>query len=141
MGCISRLGFQSTPPMRGATITTMAKEGHTNLFQSTPPMRGATLYNSVNYKPGDISIHTPHAGSDFICSWDYGSEIISIHAPHAGSDDVGTRENYEKFCISIHAPHAGSDQPDQEVNQNGKDFNPCPPCGERLFPICHRNLS
>ena len=34
-------GFQSTPPMQGATrnVVTMAEE---MLFQSTPPMQGAT---------------------------------------------------------------------------------------------------
>ena len=33
-------------------------------FQSTPPMRGATLHSGFCNKDIQISIHAPHAGSD-----------------------------------------------------------------------------
>ena len=78
--------FQSTLPMRGATITwtgwlRTVKNFNPHspcgerlgksfldeaeyLFQSTLPMRGATAYQSHKKQPGHISIHTPHAGSD-----------------------------------------------------------------------------
>ena len=35
-----------------------------NIFQSTRPMRGATLFPSSCRKRGNISIHAPHAGRD-----------------------------------------------------------------------------
>ena len=34
----------------------------------------------------EISIHTPHAGSDMTAVKRYADECISIHTPHAGSD-------------------------------------------------------
>ena len=36
--------FQSTRPMRGATMVSDATVYHVRLFQSTRPMRGATRY-------------------------------------------------------------------------------------------------
>ena len=66
-------GFQSTPPMQGATafLTLCAVQDH--LFQSTPPMQGAT--SAVRLPPynSDVSIHAPYAGSDThffqLCLW------------------------------------------------------------------------
>ena len=125
-----------------------------NIFQSTRPMRGATLFPSSCRKWGNISIHAPHAGRDSKIvvsistitnfnprapcgarpgrSGGFGSDgRISIHAPHAGRDYMkrqmiiivcyfnprapcGARrwisENQaESVYISIHAPHAGRD--------------------------------
>ena len=57
--------FQSTHPMRGATLST-AFCFRLCLFQSTHPMRGATM------KPTNIKENT----------------IISIHAPHARCDSM-----------------------------------------------------
>ena len=57
--------FQSTLPMRGATCASLhcirIKE-----FQSTLPMRGATILIIPMLVRHDISIHAPHAGSDFV---------------------------------------------------------------------------
>ena len=56
------------------------------IFQSTLPMRGATIRTILDNADGIISIHAPHAGSDTILA-ELDAEIdISIHAPHAGSD-------------------------------------------------------
>ena len=100
-------------------------------FQSTLPLRGATVPDGAVPGKDRISIHAPLAGSDclsvvpsFISSWfqstlplrgatrlawNYAKHFdISIHAPLAGSDkkvDTEIREYY----ISIHAPLAGSD--------------------------------
>ena len=56
---------------------------------------------------------------------------ISIHAPHAGSDYPG-RTGQRDQLISIHAPHAGSDGYDLVTHRWIPDFNPRSPCGERL---------
>ena len=81
------------------------------IFQSTLPMRGATFKVALTAHFVDISIHAPHAGSDydylihdtdscrfqstlpmrgatgrFSSIWLDG--LISIHAPHAGSDPI-----------------------------------------------------
>ena len=102
-------------------------------FQSTPPMRGATFGWDKIVKGFIISIHAPHAGSDIgfrsalpLCQ-------ISIHAPHAGSDFSVVKMTQEDR-ISIHAPHAGSDGRGSRGSGCQRDFNPRPPCGERLCP-------
>ena len=49
-------------------------------------MRGATAQDCSKSEIAEISIHAPHAGSDW---WKIGipqGPGISIHAPHAGSD-------------------------------------------------------
>ena len=55
--------FQSTRPMRGATlqITFFLLP---STFQSTRPMRGATLCHLIPSRPIHVSIHAPHAGRD-----------------------------------------------------------------------------
>ena len=56
------------------------------LFQSTRPMRGATLVSQSTAETITISIHAPHAGRDLRnTSFPFVSRI-SIHAPHAGRD-------------------------------------------------------
>ena len=57
------------------------------LFQSTLLMRGATHRGQGLPRRGHISIHAPHARSDYKQHKPkYVSHIISIHAPHARSD-------------------------------------------------------
>ena len=110
------LGFQSTPPMRGATSFFYHFVKRRSYFNPRPPCGERPdlficqlwIYN-FNPRPpcGErldllsssrithfISIHAPHAGSDFIDGTISGSKIISIHAPHAGSDLL-TIINYE----------------------------------------------
>ena len=67
---IDRLVFQSTLPMRGATVFPTVSVDELK-FQSTLPMRGATGNLSSNVTVTDISIHTPHAGSDQKVFWHY----------------------------------------------------------------------
>ena len=100
--------FQSTLPMRGVTVLLFPKEMF-HLFQSTLPMRGVTLSTSALSCCTQISIHTPHAGSDGYrsCSIPY-THDISIHTPHAGSDFISPMFLLSPD-ISIHTPHAGSD--------------------------------
>ena len=55
--------FQSTPPIRGATVmyTLLPVVA---VFQSTPPGWGATHLIQIHVLPLHISIHAPHAGGD-----------------------------------------------------------------------------
>ena len=87
-----------------------------------------TMLNAIGYL---ISIHTPHAGSDFVdvtfSGFRHGFQStlpmrgvtviqckeafktrISIHTPHAGSDVLKVQKLHQRI-ISIHTPHAGSD--------------------------------
>ena len=123
------------------------------LFQSTLPVRGATLHAMLDDQITKISIHAPRAGSDpcrssaslseanfnprspcgerpYVymrqagcvyfnprspCgerhtkgSGDTCGSTISIHAPRAGSDESALPHAFH-VRISIHAPRAGSD--------------------------------
>ena len=79
--------FQSTRPMRGATLSLMLRRCCV-IFQSTRPMRGATSWNMIRNRLflSSISIHAPHAGRDFGNEVMLPAGFISIHAPHAGRD-------------------------------------------------------
>ena len=56
------------------------------VFQSTRPMRGATLSEEYVQELIDVSIHAPHAGRDDWISRAVCHIKVSIHAPHAGRD-------------------------------------------------------
>ena len=101
------------------------------IFQSTLPMRGETQVIVKLVRGIGISIHSPHAGRDAVCSLIGFATLISIHSPHAGRDISikcisylfcifqsslpmrgETRFNRRKHrltAISIHSPHAGRD--------------------------------
>ena len=55
-------------------------------FQSTPPARGATPLRSADVRRLHISIHAPREGGDRGLRRHYGAMPISIHAPREGGD-------------------------------------------------------
>ena len=113
---------------RGETKTeTIAKR-----FQSTHPMRGATVGLSEAAFKGDISIHAPHAGcdaeGDMKCTQNphfnprtpcgvrlssaLPASIVAVFQsthPMRGATRPITFEDGD-ITISIHAPHAGCDR-------------------------------
>ena len=94
-------------------------------------MRGVTSVTTINNRIDQVSIHTPHAGSDGDASSQDTVFIVSIHTPHAGSDLMRplyqlllnlfqstlpmrgvtfSEWDFDKLnLVSIHTPHAGSD--------------------------------
>ena len=125
--------FQSTHPVRGATMANLirqVKNMHFNPrtpcgvrrtgrkqntpslpFQSTHPVRGATQLREYRRCRGNISIHAPRAGCD-----------TAIRSP-------------PQICgISIHAPRAGCDRQSPGRTFHTLYFNPRTPCGVR--PLC-----
>ena len=70
-------------PWRGYPFPTLK-------FQSTPPVRGATLDYKLHIGQVEISIHAPRAGGDRISSLAPITGRISIHAPRAGGDSYTT---------------------------------------------------
>ena len=67
-------------------------------FQSTLPVRGATLSGMARTVPARISIHAPRAGSDCNVHDKSICILISIHAPRAGSDPI----RHGAYCSSPH---------------------------------------
>ena len=84
-----KLLFQSTLPLRGATILSSKVNKRENGFQSTLPLRGATTPTPVCGCPCWISIHAPLTGSDLRDVAEMRYVQISIHAPLTGSDLPG----------------------------------------------------
>ncbi len=123
-------------------------------FQSTLPMRGATIRLDKNDTICSIiSIHTPHAGSDSGGSIFLHTLIISIHTPHAGSDRGATSRILSCVNFNPHSPCGERRFPVLHPISNGifqstlpmrgatycirrknkriSNFNPHSPCGER----------
>ena len=102
--------FQSTLPLRGATITPTLLDlwQHISIHA---PLTGSDLSESEQKRAsGGISIHAPLTGSDIQIPLYCGQKLISIHAPLTGSDGPPGRRNHPQR-ISIHAPLTGSDPP------------------------------
>ena len=100
-------------------------------FQSTRPIRGATVFMAALLTSLGISIHAPHTGRDMIGSADLSIDaVISIHAPHTGRDESCMLPLHHP-AISIHAPHTGRDNLAQEPDSQDTNFNPRAPYGAR----------
>ena len=100
-------------------------------FQSTPPMRVATLTIVDQHYIEKISIHATHAGGD---SYEtvYEASNIYFNPRHPCGwrpDFQGTR--FSLWPISIHATHAGGDPTVIDDQRLSRDFNPRHPCGWR----------
>ena len=73
-------------PLAGCDLTADDITADKLAFQSTHPLRGATVHHRPAGLVGGISIHAPLAGCDFGHYHDNKAVDISIHAPHAGRD-------------------------------------------------------
>ena len=124
-------------------------------FQSTPPVRGATGGCLGWHQGSAISIHAPRAGSDHTCGCQQllGTCYFNPRPPcgerpsiHIAISLTATNFNPRPPCgerrgwhlpgnpgnrISIHAPRAGSDCNKSCRSWTASHFNPRPPCGER----------
>ena len=101
-------------------------------FQSTRPIRGATITVEIVSKTHSISIHAPHTGRDDGLFPQHGPHSISIHAPHTGRD-LFVCDKLAFHKISIHAPHTGRDPNTSRCSSHPLQyFNPRAPYGARL---------
>ena len=117
--------------MRGATQSATKYETQ-DQFQSTLPMRGATIVCLLLWICLMISIHTPHAGSDFAGKIFYSTLVLfQSTLPMRGA-------TYVRHCNFIHRRYFNPHSPCGErlyydtVLPVSFDFNPHSPCGERL---------
>ncbi len=101
---ICRVLFQSTLPVRGATLQP-DNLGGIDGFQSTLPVRGATGGRIFFPPSGVISIHAPREGSDHNTGLIvHMTETISIHAPREGSDDETIGPILGKYDFNPRSP-------------------------------------
>ena len=86
--------FQSTLPVRGATDTGSADKTVDKLFQSTLPVRGATTPQwQLVSRPSLFQSTLPVRGATGMAGGNGLTQAISIHAPRAGSDS---------YCCNLH---------------------------------------
>ena len=81
--------FQSTPPVKAATIPIRSHNLIGGAFQSTPPVKAATSAPVCVNRQYAISIHAAREGGDYCAApvcYQYG---ISIHAAREGGDPCG----------------------------------------------------
>ena len=129
--------FQSTLPVRGATLTNDTATEAAVLFQSTLPVRGATSFRPVTchrilyFNPRSPCGERP-IYDDLTAKYSRFQSTLPVRGatgrlPLLQADDPE---------ISIHAPRAGSDLQGGAADWKQRDFNPRSPCGERLCPNC-----
>ena len=140
-------------PRAGSDYTNHRPHGYDPGFQSTPPVRGATVPRPQGVPAIPISIHAPRAGSDHdLLRAELQVLAISIHAPRAGSDLVlnaalvgfqfqstppvrgatsGSRPVTCLWKFQSTPPVRGATVHRCQPRFCLKNFNPRPPCGER----------
>ena len=121
--------FQSTHPVRGATMDKAAAAGN-NEFQSTRPVWGATMCTSRRRSSATISIHAPRVGRDNCICVDI---RVSLHFnPRA---PCGARRSLTATLTMLmnfnpRAP-CGARPGRRTSCSTRKYFNPRAPCGAR----------
>ena len=104
-------------------------------FQSTRPLRGATLTGMTFREMFGISTHAPLAGRDSGGGTPSAVMVsISTHAPLAGRDKVLMRIE-DAFTISTHAPLAGRDALAQDFQSQSSISTHAPLAGRDNFPV------
>ena len=104
-------------------------------FNPRPPCgerHADTPYVGVGYI---ISIHAPRAGSDRVAAVPIRAEQISIHAPRAGSDHIQMGLTSGQHIFQSTPPVRERRLRCLCYLCRSMDFNPRPPCGERLQPL------
>ena len=123
--------FQSTRPMRGATLEQLLPPSWQK-FQSTRPMRGATRVIERGKFVGAISIHTPHAGRDGVLG--ARADKSPDFNPHAPCGARPTQQYYGQYELGFQStrPMRGATRIDVADVAGARHFNPHAPCGARL---------
>ena len=94
----------------GARPGRLPTSGPHVVFQSTRPMRGATIPSPLARPSPRVSIHAPHAGRDATSSST--PPVSGSFNPRApcGARRYDHKRLLDKTTVSIHAPHAGRDR-------------------------------
>ena len=92
-------------------------------------MRGATFTIVMWLMPFLISIHAPHAGSDYLFFFYLSCHLFQSTLPMRGAK--GLMENrYKRIQFQSTLPMRGASG-QRQCGKDKRDFNPRSPCGER----------
>ena len=105
------------------------------LFQSTRPVRGATVHTGIRAYDTSVSIHAPRAGRDDIgrSRRQSTAKFQSTRPVRGATHDHGRDRRGAR--VSIHAPRAGRDADQLRHICVINSFNPRAPCGARLAKV------
>ena len=131
LGSVSAV-FQSTRPIRGATLTEAANEtakvdfnprapygarpvgaysaAMREAFQSTRPIRGATLQECMDECPAGFQSTRPIRGATVDLIRAPAAQPISIHAPHTGRDSKSSGGQINRDGFQSTRPIRGATQ-------------------------------
>ena len=128
-------------PHAGSDEVTWTSSTPTSSFQSTLPMRGATLMLPVKDTSKLISIHAPHAGSDgWGLHYQTSRTRFQSTLPMRGATFRLNLQTYLARNFNPRSP-CGERPIFSCGNVTPSDFNPRSPCGERPFiPVFHDPL-
>ena len=90
--CIDGISIHA--PHTGRDAGRLVVCGRGSIFQSTRPIRGATLTTLEVEQKEIISIHAPHTGRDCRSLAAAQKWLISIHAPHTGRDGIRGKRGF-----------------------------------------------
>ena len=108
-------------PREGCDHAYLVTVPHVPAFQSTHPVRGATINVIIITSFCHISIHAPREGCDHAPANKPCHGSISIHAPREGCDNPCSGAD-RRAGISIHAPREGCDEMDVLVGIPAEKF-------------------
>ena len=125
----------------------------TKRFQSTPLMRGETVSVVIQRSAASISIHSPHARGDGTCESKRSDAGAFQSTPLMRGETIHTHGNIgvtsfqstplmrgetqrgtiysSRYIISIHSPHARGDRFADRKQFIQSHFNPLPSCEGR----------
>ena len=126
-------GFQSTPPMQGATCLHY-NHLYFEMFQSTPPMQGATATYYIDEQHRNVSIHAPYAGSDNRRTLRFDVDEQFQSTPPMQGATVSKASSSGAVRVSIHAPYAGSDDTSVKKAVIDEMFQSTPPMQGATLP-------
>ena len=143
----TRCPFQSTRPLRGATLDTIITRDTANEFQPTRPLRGATA-DGQRYRPHHRYFN-PRAPCGARPGKNNGSSIegkFQPTRPLRGATEPEPMTPEAVAPISTHAPLAGRDASAYgQPSRSQQNFNPRAPCGARPFAasidVCATNFN
>ena len=128
--------FQSTPPMRRATVDAADPNTTVYMFQSTPPMRRATWVGTMMRIGVMFQSTPPMRRATSPCRASYRSRTRFNPRPPCGGRRQRDRALGGPGTVSIHAPHAEGDPPRPPLDSRPTAcFNPRPPCGGRRHQL------
>ena len=114
-------GFQSTPPVKAATLK-LPQGFRRTRFQSTPPVKAATCDSTGDEPEQWISIHAAREGGDTPIDMVAAADLLFQSTPPVKAATIAGNCFDDKQIISIHAAREGGD-PVRQVLAHKEDIS------------------